>query len=45
MIGGDPGMRAAMQEEFGVGFDTVQYLITSGVIRQEWLELLYDART
>ena len=42
VIAKDPNMQRAIKEEFNVGFETIERLLTAGVIKKEWMELLYD---
>jgi hypothetical protein len=35
-------LQADVQEEFGVSFDTIKYLLDQKVINREWLEFMYD---
>lgn len=41
-ISEDEDIRAALEEEFGVRWDVVQGLFDKGIIRRQWLELIYD---
>lgn len=38
----DEQMRKCVEEEFGVGAETLTYLFENNVIKQDWAELLYD---
>jgi hypothetical protein len=40
----DEEMQACVAEEFGVPFDVVQLMFDRGVIKQEWIEVMYDDR-
>ena len=42
IIASNPSMQQAVKEEFNVGFNTIERLLTAGVIKKEWMELLYD---
>lgn len=35
-------MRKCVEEEFGVAAETITYLFENNIIRQDWVELLYD---
>ena len=41
-IKNDTEMRSCVEEEFGVGVETIGYLFEKGSLKQEWVELLYD---
>jgi hypothetical protein len=38
----DAEMSRVIEEEFGVPFDTISYLFEKNIIKQDWIELLYD---
>lgn len=38
----DTEMSRVIEEEFGVPFDTISYLFEKNIIKQDWIELLYD---
>jgi hypothetical protein len=42
VIAKDASMQRAIKEEFNVEFETIERLLTAGVIKKEWMELLYD---
>jgi hypothetical protein len=41
-IADDPDTQESIAEEFGVRWEVVQRLFDQGIIRREWLELIYD---
>jgi hypothetical protein len=41
-IGKDAEMSSVIEVEFGVPFDTISYLFENDIIKQDWVELLYD---
>lgn len=41
-IADDPDTQESIVEEFGVRWEVVQRLFDQGIIRREWLELIYD---
>jgi hypothetical protein len=38
----DVEMRECVEEEFGVAAETISYLFQNNIIKQDWVELLYD---
>tara|TARA_B110000503_G_scaffold135924_1_gene217359 strand:+ start:638 stop:1894 length:1257 start_codon:yes stop_codon:yes gene_type:complete len=38
----DADMRECVEEEFGVAVETITYLFQNNIIKQDWVELLYD---
>lgn len=44
MIENDQEMSSCVEEEFGVGIDTLSYLFTNNIIKQDWVELMYDKK-
>jgi len=38
----DPKMSQCVEEEFGVSVQTISYLFKQQIIKQEWIELMYD---
>jgi len=38
----DVEMRECVEEEFGVAAETISYLFKNNIIKQDWVELLYD---
>lgn len=38
----DHEMKECVQEEFGVPTEVISYLFQKGIVKQEWVELLYD---
>lgn len=38
----DNQMRTCVEEEFGVAAETISYLFEENIVKQEWVELLYD---
>jgi len=38
----DQEMKECVQEEFGVPTEVISYLFQKGIVKQEWVELLYD---
>jgi len=38
----DSDMRECVEEEFGVCAETISYLFNNNIIKQDWVELLYD---
>jgi hypothetical protein len=38
-------MRKCVEEEFGLGAETLTYLFEKNIIKQDWAELLYDNAT
>lgn len=38
----DSEMKQCVEEEFGVAAETITYLFQNNIIKQEWVELLYD---
>jgi len=41
-ISKDTEMSSVIEVEFGVPFDTISYLFENDIIKQDWVELLYD---
>ena len=42
VIKDDPDTQESIAEEFGVRWETVQRLFDQGIIKRQWLELIYD---
>jgi hypothetical protein len=42
VIESDADMRACVEEEFGVAVETISYLFKNNIIKQDFVELLYD---
>ena len=41
-IENDPSMRECIEEEFGVSIETINFLFTNDIIKQDFVELIYD---
>ena len=41
-IESDPAMRQCIEEEFGVSVETISFLFKNNIIKQDFVELLYD---